>query len=358
MRVFNYDITLEMRDRPHSILKVAYPALALIAVLALGAGFVLSVGVDPLRAYSTMLYGAFGNQIALSELLIKATPLMLVGLGIAVAFRASFYNIGAEGQFILGSIGAAWLGLTLTDTPAYILIPAMMILGAILGALWALIPGILKAQFQINEIIVTIMMNFVAMYFLQYLLNYSWRDPLAYYPQTPKIAETGWIPVIVPETRIHLGVPFAIFLCVVFQYILWRSSLGYEIRVAGMSRRAAEYAGISVYRATVAAALITGGAAGLAGAMEVAGVHHFLLLGISSGYGFLGIVVALLAKLSPLYVIPAAIIFGAILNGSVFMQRVGVPYGIVLLIQSLMIIMILVAELIAVAKIRVRKIGV
>ena len=257
----------------------------------------------------------------------------------------------------MGSIGAAWLGLTLTNVPSYILIPAMMIVGAILGAVWALVPGILKAQFQINEIIVTIMMNFVAMYLLQYLLNYSWRDPLAYYPQTEKIAEAGWIPIMIPGTRVHFGVLIAIFLCVAFQYILWRSILGYEIRVAGISRRAAEYAGISVYRATVMAALITGGTAGLAGAMEVAGVHHFLLLGISSGYGFLGIVVALLAKLSPLYVIPAAVVFGAILNGSVFMQRVGVPYGIVLLIQSLMIIMILVAELTAVAKIKVRRIG-
>ena len=239
--------------------------LAVALALLVGAVIILLMGESPVAAYRAILYGAFGNINNLSETVVKAAPLVLAGAGLAIAYRANMWNIGAEGQIYVGGMAAICVGLYLGDLPAVIVLPLAALAGFIGGALWAGIAGILKVRLGIDEVINTIMLNYIAALGVNWLIHGPLKDPAAGFPRTAMIPINAQLPILIPRTRLHLGVVMAIVLAVLLQWILWRTSLGYRIRAVGQNKTAARYGGINVGRTMMIAMLISGGMAGLAG---------------------------------------------------------------------------------------------
>ena len=311
------------------------PSLAVIAALIIGAVMLLLLKADPIKAYAAMIGGALGDVSGLTQSLVKATPLLLVGLGIVIAFRASVINIGGEGQIIAGALMGTWFSLAFRDWPAWLLIPATMLSGFLAGAIWGFIPGILKARLGVNEILSTVMMNAIALQLMNFLLRGPLMDPVqvgkgTFIAQSERLPEQVWLPRLVPQTLLHTGAILAVVLAVGVYIFLWRTTIGYRIRAVGLNPDAARYAGIRVPIYQALSLTLAGGFAGLAGVVEVIGVHHRLLEGITSGYGFSGIVAALFGGLHPIGAIPASFLFGSLLVGADKMQRaVQVPSALI-----------------------------
>ena len=331
------------------------PVFATIAALAVGAVMLLLLKVNPIEAYGALWEGAFGSTNAIAETLVKATPLLLVGLGICISFRGDVINIGGEGQMVIGAILATLLGLTLTDWPGWAVIPLSMLAGFLGGAIWGGIPGFLKARFNVNEILSTVMMNAIAVQLMNFLLRGPMIDPAqaelaSQIPQTARLIEAFRLPRWVP-TRLHMGALIAVALAVVVYILLWRTTLGYRIRAVGQNPHASRYAGIKVNRYVVLALLLSGAFAGLAGATQVFGVNYRMITdGSASGFtgsaGFNGIVAALFGQLHPLGTIPASVLFGALLVGANKMQRVvQVPSALVTALNGLVVVFVVSSEI-------------
>jgi simple sugar transport system permease protein len=322
------------------------PLLAVLFALAVGAVILLLLGVNPLEAYAAMITGAFGTVSGITQSVAKATPLLLVGLGICIAFRASVINIGAEGQIILGALAATAFSLGFRTLPDWLLVPLTMIAGFAAGAFWGFIPGVLKARFGVNEILSTVMLNVVAAQILLTMLKGPLMDRVGvtagtFLPQSEQLPEAVWLPKLVPQTLMHTGAIVAIILAVVVYVFLWRTTIGYRIRAVGLNPDASRYAGIRVPVYQALALTLAGGFAGLAGVVEVIGVQHRLLEGITSGYGFSGIVAALFGGLHPLGTIPASYLFGSLLVGADKMQRaVQVPSSLVSVLLGLIVLFV------------------
>lgn len=299
---------------------------------------------DALRA---LFAGAFGSWYAFgSGTLVRATPLILAGLAVAIAFRAGVFNIGAEGQFVVGAAAATTAALTMHALPAVVLIPALLIAGAIAGGSWAYIAAVLRTRFHVLEVISTIMLNFVATYLVSYLVRGPLQEPTHIYPQTVTIVAAAQLPRFGPTTRLHLGFPIAVIACIAGWWMLRYTASGFRLIVAGANPRAAHSAGlIDVNRTTTRAFLLSGALAGLAGAIEVSGVTYALYENISPGYGFTAIAVALLARLNPLAVIGTGIVFGALETGATAMQRdAGVPSVVVSVVEATIILALVAFE--------------
>ncbi|MBI3749374.1 MAG: ABC transporter permease, partial [Chloroflexi bacterium] len=286
------------RDILGMVLGASLPALAVAGALLIGAVMLLLLDADPVRAYGALVEGAFGSSSGLTQSLVKATPLLLVGLGICIAFRASVINIGAEGQIILGAVAATWFALEFRTAPGWVLIPGAIGIGFLAGAFWGFVPGILKARMGVNEILTTVMMNAIALQFMNFMIRGPLIDPAGvsagqYLAQSEKIPEQAWLMRLVPQTLLHAGIFVALALAVVTYVFLWRTTIGYRIRAVGLNPDASRYAGIRVPVYQALSLTLAGGLAGVAGAVEVLGVQHRLLDGITSGYGFSGIVTAL-----------------------------------------------------------------
>lgn len=333
---------------------VLMPVFATLAALAVGAVVLLFLGVNPFEAYGALIEGAFGSPNAMAETLVKATPLLLVGLGICIAFRGNVINIGGEGQMIIGAIFATILGLTFTGLPGWLMIILAMLMGFIGGGFWGAIPGFLKAYFNVNEILSTIMMNAIAVQIMNFLLRGPMIDPAqlelaSKIPQTARLLEAFRLPRLAP-TRLHLGFLFAVVLAFLVYIFLWKTTLGYRIRAVGQSHHAARYAGINVKKNIVLALLLSGAFAGLAGAIQVYGVNYRMITdGSASGFtgsaGFNGIVAALFGQLHPIGTIPASIFFGALLVGANKMQRVmQVPSALITTLNGLVVIFVVSSE--------------
>ncbi len=333
---------------------VLMPVFATLAALAVGAVVLLFLGVNPFEAYGALVEGAFGSPNAMAETLVKATPLLLVGLGICIAFRGNVINIGGEGQMIIGAIFATILGLTFTGLPGWLMIILAMLMGFIGGGFWGAIPGFLKAYFNVNEILSTIMMNAIAVQIMNFLLRGPMIDPAqlelaSKIPQTARLLEAFRLPRLAP-TRLHLGFLFAVILAFLVYIFLWKTTLGYRIRAVGQSHHAARYAGINVKKNIVLALLLSGAFAGLAGAIQVYGVNYRMITdGSASGFtgsaGFNGIVAALFGQLHPIGTIPASIFFGALLVGANMMQRVmQVPSALITTLNGLVVIFVVSSE--------------
>ncbi len=331
------------------------PVFATIAALAVGAVMLLLLKVNPIEAYGALWEGAFGSTNAIAETLVKATPLLLVGLGICISFRGDVINIGGEGQMVIGAIFATLLGLTLTDWPGWAVIPLSMLAGFLGGAIWGGIPGFLKARFNVNEILSTLMMNAIAVQLMNFLLRGPMIDPAqaelaSQIPQTARLLEVFRLPRWVP-TRLHLGALIAVVLAIFVYILLWRTTLGYRIRAVGQNPHASRYAGIKVNRYVVLALLLSGAFAGLAGATQVFGVNYRMITdGSASGFtgsaGFNGIVAALFGQLHPLGTIPASVLFGALLVGANKMQRVvQVPSALVTALNGLVVVFVVSSEI-------------
>ncbi|MFH1821038.1 MAG: ABC transporter permease [Methanobacteriota archaeon] len=325
--------------------RIAFPALSVVGALLLGAVFISISGHDPIAAYGALFVEAFGSVNGIADTLVKASPLLLTGVGIAIAFKSSIWSIGAEGQLLMGALAAVWMGLTFTGVPGILLIPLAIVVSFLAGALWAMVAGVLKAKVGVSEIITTLMLNSIAYYFLLYLVSGPMKTPDVGYNQTRVITQAAFLPALIQDTRLHAGVFIAIAAAILVYVLIQRTSLGYKIKAVGYGPRAAKYAGISISRNILIVMFLSGGLAGLAGMGEVLGVHHLLMLDISPGYGYTAILVALLARLNPIATIASAFLFAGLLNGSVAMQRgAGVPSSLVLIIQALVVIFVLASE--------------
>lgn len=344
-----------MRERLNSLIDSLLPVLATFAALGVGAIMLLILKVNPITAYSALWEGAFGSTNAIAETLVKATPLLLVGLGICIAFRGDVINIGGEGQMVVGAIFGTLIGLNLGDLPGWFVITLSLIGGFIGGAIWGGIPGVLKAYFNVNEILSTIMMNAIAVQGMNFLLRGPMIDPAqaelaSKIPQTARLEEAFRLPRLVP-TRLHLGALIAVVLAILVYILLWRTTLGYRIRAVGQSPPAARYAGISVRRHVILALLLSGAFAGLAGAVQVFGVNFRMITdgsatGFTGSAGFNGIVAALFGQLHPIGTIPASVLFGALLVGANKMQRVvQVPSALITSLNGLVVVFVVSSEI-------------
>ena len=345
-----------MRERLYSAIDALLPVLATLAALLVGALLLLGLRVNPIEAYSALFKGAFGSWNAIAETLVKAVPLLLVGVGICIAYRGSVINIGGEGQMIIGGLLATWLGLSITNLPGWLMILIAMLGGTLGGAVWGGIPGILKAYFNVNEILSTVMMNAIAVQIMNFLLRGPMIDPIqsklaSQIPQTARLDPAYLLPRLVP-TRLHLGLLIAILLAVLVYILLWRTTLGYRIRAVGQNQPASKYGGINVKKHIVLALLFSGAFAGLAGMMQVYGVNYRMITdgsatGFTGNAGFNGIVAALFGQLHPLLTIPASILFGSLLVGANALQRaVQVPSALITALNGLVVVFVVSSELI------------
>ena len=323
--------------------RIAVPLASVVLAVIVGSIVVLLSGGDPVAAFAALFKGAFGSGRAIGETLMRSTPLIFTGLAIAYGFRAGLFNIGAEGQLFLGGLAAGWLGIVLADLPTLASLPIVIVAGALFGAAWAFIPALLKARVGAHEVITTMMFSFIGRYLVSYLVTGPLRAEGSI-PQTTMLAERSWLPTFTKTLpflnlgRAHWGFVLAVVVAVLIWLILKYTALGYEARAVGFNPWASETAGISVASTTIKSLCISGALAGLSGAVEVLGVHHRLHDQFSSGFGFTGIAVALLAKNHPLAVIPAAILFGALSAGAGTMQlEAHVPDQLVSIIQALVI---------------------
>ena len=318
---------LEPKPSPSLATALAYPAAAIVATLLASSLLVLAAGASPASVFFLVAKGAAGSQFALLETLTRATPLIFTGLAVAVAFRAKLWNIGAEAQLYAGAAITAVLGTGLLPLPQPILIPMLMIAAMVAGAILLLIPALLKTQLGVDEVVTTLLFNFIMLLFISMLLEGPLKDPMGLgWPQSPKVIADAQLPRLIQGRRLHFGFVLALAAAFLTWFTMKKAALGYEMRAVGHNAEAARFAGIPVNLVLVKTALLSGGLAALAGFSEVSGLKGNLTLDLSPGYGYSGIVVAMLAMLNPLGVILSAIFVAGIFVGADAMSRAaGVP---------------------------------
>lgn len=340
-------------DRNSPLHDAMMPVAAVGVSLLICAILILLAGANPIEAFGIMISAAFWGKFALTETLARAAPLMLSGLAALVAFRTRFWNIGGEGQIIVGAMAAAWIGAL--SLPAPLFIPAMLVGGALAGATLAAVPASLKTRFGVDEVVSTLMLNFIVMYLMQALLSGPWKDPVTGWTNSPSILPAAEFPILWKGTRLHLGVLLAFLSVGVIGLIMKRTTFGLSMKIVGENPKAARHAGLSVSLVTLLAALLSGALAGLAGAGEIGGIQFQVIASISSGYGYAGIVVAMLARLSAVGIIPAALFIAAITTGADEMSRqTGVPFFIADAMQGICLIAVLAAMMLSRYRIRFR----
>lgn len=322
------------------VTRAAIPLLAIFTALMVSAGVLLLQGTSPIKAYLALGEGAFGSQTAIIETLIKTTPFILAGLGIALAFRGGLFNIGVQGQLFMGSIFTVVVGFTI-EAPPIIHIPLALVAGMVGGGLWAAIPGYLKARNGAHEVITTIMLNFIAARLIAWTISPigPLRAPRTVIPETRAVFESARLPVLIADTRLHAGVIIALIAAFVVYWLLWRTVTGFEIRTVGANPSAARYAGINVERNIVLTMVISGALAGLGGGIQVLGLAPYnFTTGFNVGLGFDSIAVAVLGGIHPFGVVLAAFLFGAMDAGARLMQlRTKVPIDIITITQGLIL---------------------
>lgn len=340
-------IRFEARSRPTPLASAAAPLGAILAALALAALPLLAAGAPVGRAFALMAEGAAGSVFALTETLTRATPLILTGLAAAIAFRARLYNVGAEGQLYAGALAAVMVGSGSIDAPPVVLVPLILVASALFGALLMLGPTLLKAKLGVDEVVTTLLLNFIVLLFVQMMLEGPLKDPMGGgWPQSEPILDAGILPPLVERMRLHTGFLLGIGLCLIMYVLMARTVLGLKIRAVGDNMAAARYAGISVTGVIVTVGCLSGALAGLAGASEVAGLKGYLTADLSRGFGYAGIVVAMIAGLQPLLVLPTAILIAGIFVGADTMSRtINVSNYIADLIVAFSLLSVLVSSL-------------
>ncbi len=330
--------------------------LAALGALVVGAFMLWALGANPFTAYRALVKGAFGSADGLVNTAIKAVPLLLVGAGICIAFRANVLNIGGEGQLVMGGLASTVTALALPGLPPPVLIPLVLLAGAVGGGLWGAIPGALKAYLSVNEILSTIMLNIVAVQLMNYLLAHPLIDTtqstvFARIPQTRRLSPNADLPILIHGTQLHAGVVVAVLVAVAAYLLLWRTGLGFRLRAVGLSREAAAYAGMPVRRTMTLAMTLSGAMCGLAGAILVFGSasHRMVTDGSATGFtgsaGFNGIVAALFGGLHPLWTIASAFIFGGLLVGGNALQiAVQVPSALIVALNGLVVVFVVSIE--------------
>ncbi len=350
-----FSLKFEKRLEKSRLASILVPIVSLLLAFMFGAILLRVAGASPLETYKAMLSGAFGTPSQwqdgqfynMTELLVKAIPITLTGLSVAVAFRMLFWNIGAEGQLVMGGLGAAAVALFfpslfpfIPQSP-WVYLPLMLLFAVLAGAAWALIPALLKAYLRVNEIITTLMFNYIAILWYQFLFTTAWKDPEGFgFPGSALIPDYTFIPRI--SGRLHWGVLLAIGAAFLVWIIMDKTRWGYEIRLIGENPNAAKYAGVSIVRNIILVMLLSGGLAGLAGLVEISAISHRLQHGLSLGYGFTGIIVAWLARLNPWGVLLVAVLLSALLVGGEQIQiTMGLPASVSLVLQGAILLFVL-----------------
>jgi len=326
-------------------------ALAVLAATGITSLLFASYGADPLRAYAALFHEPFGTLRGFGYALVRTAPLTLIALGTVVSWRSGFGYLGFEGCFVVGAAAASWLALATAPDgrfgplPAAIFFPCVVMFSFVAGAVWAGIVGVLRARFGGNEVLISLMMNYVAILLVQYLVSGPLRAAGSL-PETDRLPMATWLPFVLPGTRAHAGVVIAIAATALVWMLLRKTALGYELIVTGLNPAAARYGGIDVGRRILLASALAGGLGALAGMVEVLGVQHRLMDGISGGVGFVGIIVALLARLNPLAVLPTALLYGGMTVGADAMQRrASIPSSITFILQSLIVLLVLASSM-------------
>lgn len=347
---------LEPRSDVPLALAVAAPAGAVVLALVLTAIPLIWAGVSVFDAYGLIFKGAFGSTFAITETLSRATPLIFTGLAAAVAFRAKLWNIGGEGQLYLGALTAAAIGTGAIVLPPVAMIPLVLVLGALAGALLMLVPTVLKLRLGVDEVVTTLLLNFVVLLFVSMMIEGPMKDPMGMgWPQSSPIIDEAALPKLIPRTRVHVGLLLAILAGIAVWVFIQRTIWGFEARAVGASPAAARFAGMPVPRVMIMVGLISGALAGLAGVGEVAGLKGYLTRDLSPGFGYSGIVVAMLAQLNALGVVVAALFVAAVFVGADFMSRtIGVSSYLAYLIVATSLLTMLLASLATKYRIRVR----
>lgn len=339
-------LRLEPRAQASRLMSYLSPLLAAVLTLVAGLAVFAALGKDPLEGLRLFLGYPLKDLYGISELLLKATPLMLCAIGLAVGFRANVWNIGAEGQFMLGAVGATGVALYFHESESALVLPLMVLAGATAGAAWAAIPALLKTRFNANEILVSLMLVYVAQLFVSWLVFGPWKDPEGFnFPQTAMFGDAALMPVLLEGTRLHFGLVLAIVALIAGHVFMNRSYTGFKMRVAGEAGEAARYAGFSARRMIWIGLLTGGAAAGLAGMSEVAGPMGQLTDKVSLGYGFAAIIVAFVGRLHPLGIALASLLMALLyIGGEQVQQYMNLPSSISLVFQGLLLFFLLGAD--------------
>lgn len=334
---------LEPRAEASRLMSYLSPVLATLLTLVAGIAVFSALGKDPVEGLRLFLVSPVKDLYGVSELLLKATPLMLCAIGLAVGFRANVWNIGAEGQFMLGTVGATGVALYFQESDSSLVLPAMVLAGAAAGAAWAAIPALLKTKFNANEILVSLMLVYVAQLFVSWLVFGPWKDPDGFnFPQTAMFADHALLPILIEGTRLHAGFLMALAALVAGYAFMNRSYTGFKMRVAGEAAEAARYAGFSANRMIWIGLLTGGAAAGIAGMSEVAGPMGQLTDKVSLGYGFAAIIVAFVGRLNPFGILLASLLMALLyIGGEQVQQYMNLPSSISLVFQGLLLFFLL-----------------
>ncbi|MFS2324558.1 MULTISPECIES: ABC transporter permease [Brucella] len=335
---------IERRETRPMVLVATAPIIAVFAAFVLAGLLIAAAGAPVFESFKQISIGAFGTRLSITETLTRATPLMLTGLAAAVAFRSKLWNIGAEGQFYMGALAVVAFGTQLA-LPAALLIPLLLIVGAIAGMIFLLIPLGLRLRFGVDEVVTTLLLNFVAVLFVSMMIEGPMKDPLAFgWPQSEPIPDAAVLPKIMSGMRLHIGIVIAIVLALIIAYVQKRTVFGLETKAAGLNPKAARFAGVPLGKTLVKVACISGGLAGLAGAIQVMGVKGYVTTDLSPGFGYSGIIVAMLANLNPIGAIFSALFAAAMFVGADGMSRaIGIPSFIADVTVALSLLTMLVA---------------
>ena len=339
-------IKFEMRPQPSTFWTYASPLLALLVTVAIGVLLFLALGKDPVKGLQVFFWEPIKSRYALSELMVKATPLLIIALGLAVCFRSNVWNIGAEGQFVMGAVTAGGVALLADKTTGPWIIPAILLAGVLGGMAWAGLVAWLRGSFNANEILVSLMLVYVADMVLSYLVFGPWKDPNGYnFPQTKTFEAVTQIPRLMQGSRVNVGIVLALLGVLGLWLFLFRTFAGFRQEVSGLAPAAARYAGFSSRRALWVALLVSGGAAGLAGALEVAGPIGQLTPYVPAGYGFAAIIVAFVGRLNPVGVVFSALLMSMFyIGGELAQSRLGLPKSLTGVFQGLLLFNLLACD--------------
>ncbi len=351
-------LRLEPRALPSSAMAVASPLLALALTALLAAAMFAALGKDPLRGLEVFFIEPLNGRRQITEVLLKATPLIVIALGLAVCYRANVWNIGAEGQFLLGAVAGGGVALWLTTAgvvlPKAVSVPLVLTGGVLGGMAWAAITAGLRDRFNANEILVSLMLVYVAQQLVNWLVFGPWKDPQGFnFPQTRSFHASTWMPLLLERSRLHIGFLIALAAVAAFWFFLFRSFKGYQLTVGGLAPAAARYAGFSSRRALWTALLISGGMAGLAGAMEAAGPLRQLTPHVSTGLGFTAIIVVFVGRLHPVGIVLAGLLLSTMLiGGELGQSRLGLPNALTGVFQGLLLVLLLACDTLITQRVR------
>lgn len=347
-------LQFEARTKPSRLIVWLSPAAALLLTAVAAMIVFASAGLNPLQALATFFLSPVADIYGFGELLIKAAPLILIGVGLAIGYRAGIWNVGAEGQLILGVIFGGYFALKFGPDGGAWVLPAMIVAAAIGGMLWAAIPALLRTRFNANEILVSLMLNYVAQYWLSWLVFGIWRDPAGFnFPQSQPLAPSALLPIIIDGTRANIGIVFALVAVAAGWLMVGWSFVGYQLRVNGLSQGAARYAGFSTHRAVWIGMLAGGAAAGIAGVSEIAGPLGQIFPSASPGYGYAAIIVAFLGRLNPIGILFAGLLMALLyLSGDSAQMSLGLPSSITGVLQGLLLFFLLAADVLVQFKLK------